>query len=294
MSLFFKIPLEIREMIYVELIGCGRVWIILKNDKLACLREEQRIVSPRRGHAVRPGMQVLPFLQTCRRVYSEAIDLLYSTPTFAFDKTRAFLAFSASALPARSQKLRSLNFNSSGEGVPGHIVEASPGPDLRNPHLHELNYSYLNNRYRGTLYNAAILRPRNKNPLLPTYMWDAVADALEEMKGLRDVFISLSNVKRQILVWVEHGYENSGQRDACEIRQSLEWVGRDRPWKGEGKSDEQKEKQIETKIVFENVWKRPEGEWTRGHWVRQIDNAGEVKWREVGEAAGPREETFEY
>ncbi|KAF2684099.1 hypothetical protein K458DRAFT_389314 [Lentithecium fluviatile CBS 122367] len=308
-SMLFKPPLEIREMIYTELFGPdSTIWIVYLNEKLACVRGDETSV-PRHGHhAVKLGIHVLPFLQSCRRVYSEAIDLLYSAPRFAFCETLTFLAFSASILPSRFQRLRSITINLSGQGVPSHVLKIFPIPTLTKAHLHRLgfssnpctyhlNYSLLHDAYRGTLRNASVLISANSNPLDPTYAWDAVANALRKMKGVQEVFLSMRDVPRKIEVWVEHGYEHSGQRDARDIKTSLNWVGRDRPLEGggSGKEDEKESvKRREAKIVFENVWNRSGEDWKKGHWVREVGDDAKVEWREVGEAAAPWDGEFVY
>ena len=295
-SLFFRIPLELREMVYAELFGASEtIWIVLADQKLACVREEQTNVTQQDDRPTKLGLHAIPLLQSCRRIYSEAISLLYSTPTFAFNETLAFLAFSASILPSRFQSLRFIVINLSRQGVPGHVSKISLGLTLSNPHRRSMDYTLLHKLKHLKLYNASILPEPNKT-LLPDYLWDAVANALEEMKGVQDVFLSLKDVTRIIEVWVERGYEHSGERDARDIRNSLAWVGRDRPWKGEGKEDgsgERREKQRETRIVFENVW-RKSSEWTRGHWVREMRDDGEIEWKEVGEAAAPWDGEFLY
>lgn len=349
----FKLPLEIREMIYAEMLPFERVWIVLIDKRLVCDWElikapvskpnsndsagdtsiaelpaesststlsaaaaqgattsqgamtNQTLVdmSSRkpRGPAMKfrigvpsktPmwGLGILSLLRTCRRVYSDVIPYLYSKPTFSFQDTLPFLAFVASIPPSHFQHIRSVTINLATPDLPRHLQARlnkvkEPAMTIPRPEVSSLKYAFFyDGSFPAPLYNASILPPQNPNKLLPSYMWDAIANALEEMKSLRQVRITLLNVPRRICVWVEHGYEGSGQRDAQDIMDSLKWVGRARPWKGEV---DEPNKGREAEVVFENVWWKTDREHKKqGHWVRQVDENGRVEWNEVGEAAG--------
>ncbi|OCL03295.1 hypothetical protein AOQ84DRAFT_356975 [Glonium stellatum] len=52
--------------------------------------------------------KLLPLLRTCRLVYSEAVDILYSRNTFRFEHLDTFIHFSTVILPSRFNSIRSL------------------------------------------------------------------------------------------------------------------------------------------------------------------------------------------
>ncbi|EEQ88314.1 uncharacterized protein BDCG_03434 [Blastomyces dermatitidis ER-3] len=58
-----------------------------------------------------PGEELLPLVKSCRRIYLEAIDLLYSSNTFHFYHEDDFLAFSRSILPQRMEKITSVHLH---------------------------------------------------------------------------------------------------------------------------------------------------------------------------------------
>ncbi|KLJ06687.1 hypothetical protein EMPG_17825 [Blastomyces silverae] len=58
-----------------------------------------------------PGEELLPLVKSCRRIYLEAINLLYSTNTFHFYHEDDFLAFSTATLPQRMEKLTSIHLH---------------------------------------------------------------------------------------------------------------------------------------------------------------------------------------
>lgn len=56
---------------------------------------------------------VLSLLRSCRLIYTEAVPLLYSTPTFSFSHTGplTFLASTATILPHRRNAIRNINLS---------------------------------------------------------------------------------------------------------------------------------------------------------------------------------------
>jgi hypothetical protein len=52
---------------------------------------------------------IVPFLQTCRQIYSEAIEYLYSTNTFSFSDLDSLRYFSCTVLPSRFAAVRKLD-----------------------------------------------------------------------------------------------------------------------------------------------------------------------------------------
>ncbi|KAF2002552.1 hypothetical protein P154DRAFT_574128 [Amniculicola lignicola CBS 123094] len=134
-----SLPLELREMIYKALLGNDTMHIVLKETKLGHLRckastlEDCPVVnevgSPSRescwGHTDSANIitdtcmstggkieptdgDILPLLQTCRQIYSEAIPILYKTNTFSFNDLDSLRHFTATILPVRLSLIRSI------------------------------------------------------------------------------------------------------------------------------------------------------------------------------------------
>ena len=121
------LPLDIRLMIYDMFLG-GRYFHVTTNESKSrilshvCKRtasskaddhqdcfsipssERRPSSAPREDYPVATGL--LPLLVTCRRIYSEAIETLYSANTFEFWENRVALRFLKQMLPP--QRLRSI------------------------------------------------------------------------------------------------------------------------------------------------------------------------------------------
>lgn len=136
-SLLFKLPLELRELIYLALLGDKTLHIVRKDRRLGHLRCKVNKADPYSRCPVQLGRlqtdarhscwgsynrdgiwannkqpsdgDILPFLRTCRRAYSETISMLYSTNTFSFHDLDCIRYFSASILPKRFDIIRSLD-----------------------------------------------------------------------------------------------------------------------------------------------------------------------------------------
>lgn len=332
----FKLPLEIREMIYAELLPFERVWIVIIEGRLACDWEIVKTPTPppdpnqylhvdtskpdspaessisafrrsrqtplrfRLGFAPKTpiwGLGILPLLQTCRKVYSEVMPYLYSKPDFAFHDTVPFIIFAASIPPSHFQHIRSVTIDLAMSSLPRYLrarlnkakltTFTIPRPDASPIHYGFLSYG----SYQVTLYNASILLDNEPIDSGRLCWWDAIVHALQEMKSLRNVRITLSDVPRHLIV-VGWGDAAGWQRNESDIMDSLSWIGRARPWKGEV---DDSDKRSATDVVFENVWLEDggvnDGEIKRekkkqGYWVRKVAENGAVEWTEVGEAAG--------
>ncbi|KAF2491401.1 hypothetical protein BU16DRAFT_565103 [Lophium mytilinum] len=134
-SRLMALPLELREMIYKAVLGDDVMHVIHKENKLGHLRckakseedcpkrwygegpcrdscwgvvDSSNIWMPVGDPAERSDGDVLPLLQTCRQVYSEAIPLLYSTNTFSFIDLDCLRHLSATILPSRFNAIKSL------------------------------------------------------------------------------------------------------------------------------------------------------------------------------------------
>lgn len=121
-SLFAKIPMEIREMIYqFALTDTGAVDWALKRDwhhrftvprANSCLpiSGDPAEIEYRCQHA-KPGASGCALLRTCRRIYTEAIPILYSITQFHFDDGDALHAFAAITPTSRLRNIRTLRID---------------------------------------------------------------------------------------------------------------------------------------------------------------------------------------
>ncbi|KAF1992826.1 hypothetical protein P154DRAFT_568375 [Amniculicola lignicola CBS 123094] len=190
-SLLFALPPELRDMIYERVVGRERIYVGLteldqrdeeeqeeERDQGGCIpwrhsknaKEKdgkRRLLCAWRDGWVKLG--VIPFLQSCRRIYLETIDILYTHPTFTFRKSSAFLSFSSSLPPHHFSLLRHIHFDL--------IFRFKPAPDSL------LNYKLITSR----------ATPRM---LLPIYTWKNDTNFLrtccvvmEQMEGLKEVSI---------------------------------------------------------------------------------------------------------
>ncbi|TGO64020.1 hypothetical protein BCON_0009g00290 [Botryotinia convoluta] len=135
-TFFGMLPSEVRMEIYKWVLGGRVLHIIRRKDKLGhvvcrCDRrdsdvrtreEDACIVAGCRGVKIPGGSGVhervgegsgslLQLLQVCRRIYSEAISLLYSTNTFNFDSMESFISFSNEILPRRFDSITSVTLD---------------------------------------------------------------------------------------------------------------------------------------------------------------------------------------
>jgi len=120
------LPLDIRLMIYDMVLG-GNFFHVTTNDSKSRLlahickqtstqqsdhqkcfavtsREQRPSSAPREDYSDATGL--LPLLVSCRRIYSEAIDILYNTNTFEFWENRVAWRFLKLTIPR--QRLRSI------------------------------------------------------------------------------------------------------------------------------------------------------------------------------------------
>lgn len=126
-ALLSKLPLDIRLIIYEMVLGgsffhvttndsktrilshaCKRTPGFHSDDHQACFSiastERRPSSAPREDYPFATGL--LPLLVTCRRIYSEAIDTLYSANAIEFWENRVALRFLKQTLPP--QRLRSI------------------------------------------------------------------------------------------------------------------------------------------------------------------------------------------
>lgn len=131
LSAFFGLPLEIREVIYTYALTAKYTHIFRTGERLYHRRCdcEHRELHPLTAEQDRrwdgeceasPGIcepellqyadkgNILPLLRTCRKVYSEAVDLLYRRTIFCFQDPRTLEIFSLAILPQRIKLIKEL------------------------------------------------------------------------------------------------------------------------------------------------------------------------------------------
>ncbi|KAL2824583.1 hypothetical protein BJY01DRAFT_241672 [Aspergillus pseudoustus] len=129
-SAFFKLPPELRNTIYGEVLVCPAPLHIWRTHKRLCsgpcgaqsVRQISRVAAHeqcrppiardgsvrRRPNGDAPSRdRIIPLLSSCRRIYSESIGLLYSQNTLIFDDWRA-LTLLPTVIP--THRLRSIRF----------------------------------------------------------------------------------------------------------------------------------------------------------------------------------------
>ncbi|CAI6333967.1 unnamed protein product [Periconia digitata] len=136
-SRLLSLPLELRQMIWRAALGDSTIHMVLKKNKLGHLRcKESRTVDcplgyngktlsraccwgavdraniwqPKGGNGPKhTDGNVLPLLQSCRQIYSEAIEYLYTTNCFSFYDLDCLRYFSCTTLPSRFSLIRTLD-----------------------------------------------------------------------------------------------------------------------------------------------------------------------------------------
>lgn len=122
----FLLPTELRIQIYTLVLGNRNIHLGLETEddsRLSpylrhyhCTHEQQDLFIepwhecwyPRGGRPRDPVQKILSLLFTCRRVYSEAVGLLYSTNTFQLDNLHLFRYLYTLILPQRIQAMQNL------------------------------------------------------------------------------------------------------------------------------------------------------------------------------------------
>ncbi|KAL8762371.1 MAG: hypothetical protein Q9184_001633, partial [Pyrenodesmia sp. 2 TL-2023] len=117
------LPLEIRQEIYKYVVGCNRVHIVRKSKHIAHVRCKCLDIETDFTRECRPGANGtykgdskiaftsngnVALLRSCRQIYVEAVEIMYSSNTFDFDHQDLFLLFARSILPQRLALIRNL------------------------------------------------------------------------------------------------------------------------------------------------------------------------------------------
>ncbi|KAF2688442.1 hypothetical protein K458DRAFT_484502 [Lentithecium fluviatile CBS 122367] len=136
-SRLMQLPYELRQIIFRAAVGDSTMHMILKKNKLGHLRckapsavecplgyngttlsreccwgtvDSANIWLPLTGDGDEgTDGDLLPLLQTCRQIYSESIDLVYSTNCFSFSDLDCLRYFSCTILPRRFDLIRTLD-----------------------------------------------------------------------------------------------------------------------------------------------------------------------------------------
>ena len=112
-----QLPLELRLIIYSYVIGNDKIRLITVPWKVVAAPDIEGNVSMTHEHITafhsrrpdkRPRFYGNALLQTCRQIYQEAVDVLYSTNTFILLDFPTFDTFAKSILPQRLNAIRSL------------------------------------------------------------------------------------------------------------------------------------------------------------------------------------------
>ncbi|KAF2501941.1 hypothetical protein BU16DRAFT_424012, partial [Lophium mytilinum] len=126
-SLLFRLPLEIRRLIWAEVLGGYVIHFIMPMRILShfvCSAPEKvvcgcRINEFRSCGKMAPG--VLSILVTCRQIYSEAIEYLYSANTFSLLYSNHLIHLSTLLIPARLNAIRVLRIRWAIRGLPYYV-----------------------------------------------------------------------------------------------------------------------------------------------------------------------------
>ncbi|KAF2122293.1 hypothetical protein BDV96DRAFT_594195 [Lophiotrema nucula] len=213
-SLWFRVPYEVRRMIYAEYFGGegGVVCVTFAPGlRMVGLCGRRRRGEDGDGFAAY-SVDVLSLLRTCRKIYTEALPLLYSIPTYKFVNPIAFLIFSATITQHAFHSLRNVFLDFSNVPYPStysHLqwpeppprIESTPCirkkvPAIRTPLL-ERPKNYLNFRLsRARMYlnplvfkagGRTVMRRSEDSPSI----WKWTCDVLGEMHGLRRLEITI-------------------------------------------------------------------------------------------------------
>ncbi|KAF2654893.1 hypothetical protein K491DRAFT_455841 [Lophiostoma macrostomum CBS 122681] len=214
-SPLMRLPAEVRNLIWEKCVGSDNIYILLSHGRWRSFRQHGEQTEPveRLGEAVsdiykniarrdalyRRNVDVLPLLQTCRKIYSEAITTVYQTAPFTFCDIHSFLAFYACLPPSNIPSLGHINLDFHAlwpngvihplELVPPHDrVHADPDYHVWSSINERVNYRVLNNS-RVRVYNAL---PRfDKNACDAPDSWRLVCEVLGQMRGLRELRVRI-------------------------------------------------------------------------------------------------------
>jgi len=184
--LFQKLPPELRALIWRECVGSYDIFIGVRKDERYVrhfkLREGKGFMAPdsneEEQYLANQVHDFMPLLRSCRRIYTEAISLVYSSNTFLLSHPRSLLSFSATTLTNRFTSISSLCIHYS----PGLQHGLSFGPTSHDLLLWR-RASHLLSSMKGLKHLTIVLSDRSLygNPGL----WDNLEELLGELKRVR-------------------------------------------------------------------------------------------------------------
>ncbi|KAF2122289.1 hypothetical protein BDV96DRAFT_141496 [Lophiotrema nucula] len=206
---FFRLPWELREQIYKDYFESDdEILVFLRDRRMLTawvIRHEDG------GGKWKPERRadMLNFLITCRKIYTEGISLLYSFPKLTFIDPVSFLAFSHHILPTRLSSIRNVRLEFL--GVPGRqVLEAINGDmdgyraldgyrlDLKVTYR-DLHESHTQHFYNNPSYKEASLKTSNDDGMSEMFslrrkhteqtFWTATSRVLSKMESLRNLDI---------------------------------------------------------------------------------------------------------
>ena len=204
-SLLFKdFPLELRQRVYRDVLGgnvchiwphgtslCHDIGQLAPNTRLSCfcgppILENLQNISELRHLGNRSA--ATSFLRSCRRIYSEAIEVLYSDNTFEILDAAGFVAFSVSVLPHRFDKICSLRLGQQVTTIIGSCL-------IKGPCTHGCS-------------------PPN------TTVWEQCWDLIANMRNLQELFVTLRNDRG---IFLTNDEENQILEPLCRVTQPQIW-----------------------------------------------------------------------
>lgn len=111
-NFFARLPAELRTLIYTEILGGNVLHIVKREKRLGHSRcTVNRLLQDERVYVCRSptDRDLMPMLKSCRKVYLEAIHLLYSRNVFAVNCMDSLIYLSYTTLSHRFNAIRALD-----------------------------------------------------------------------------------------------------------------------------------------------------------------------------------------
>ncbi|KAF2502070.1 hypothetical protein BU16DRAFT_611851 [Lophium mytilinum] len=113
-SLLYKLPLELRQEIFRHVVGDSGIRLVGSYFRwfysCECVAEERSLCGDAHGTKANVGLNRLHFLLSCRQIYTESIDLLYTANTFCLRQADPLMQLPLLLVTQRLHQIRSLNF----------------------------------------------------------------------------------------------------------------------------------------------------------------------------------------
>ncbi|KAF2265931.1 hypothetical protein CC78DRAFT_615483 [Lojkania enalia] len=244
-SLLFRLPLEIREMVYREYFGKSEeVLVMLYEGRLGGWRNvggherlSERYV-PDEEWGVRGRVDVLPLLLSCRKIYTEAFPYLYSTPTYTFLNPKSFLAFAATIPTQQLRNLEKVYVDYYNDYPVKFLADPSLYAGVRWPERGWMSSTVLSpHGYPFVGYSFYPVHPHlevvESGIEYPSF-WTSTCEMLGWMERLRELRVVFprggdrkfaTEVERQVLKGLE------GVRADCRVEVEMLWEGVVKRWR---------------------------------------------------------------